>query len=42
MDISALANGDYSSVANWQNAAGHQLVLNDKGCLIAMSRMEHR
>ncbi|MBZ2152654.1 hypothetical protein K1I86_08095 [Streptococcus cristatus] len=32
MDISALANGDYSSVkGTWQNAAGHQLVFNDKG-----------
>ena len=32
MDISALANGDYSSVkGTWQNVAGHQLVFNDKG-----------
>ena len=32
MDISALVNGDYSSVkGTWQNTAGHQLVFNDKG-----------
>ena len=32
MDISALANGDYSSVkGTWQNAAGHQLVFNEQG-----------
>ncbi len=32
--ISALANGDYSSVKIQQNAAGHQLVFNDKGLVL--------
>lgn len=32
MDISALANGDYSSVKGiWQDAAGNQLIFDNKG-----------
>lgn len=32
MDISALVNGDYSGIeGTWQNAAGNQLVFDDKG-----------
>ncbi len=40
MDISALANGTTRCERTWQNAAGHQLVFNDKGLVLQTARLQ--